>query len=173
MDTVTTTKAIFNPNLPVIKKFVKNLNTPWKMWLYFFTKLPSCLYWGIRIKKVTHEKGEVTIRLSRRTQNPFKSMYFAAQCGAAELSNGLLASIAIKGQRKTSMLITNVEAKFVKKATGLITFTCDEGNRIIETVEKAIRTAEGQVVTVTAVGTNEAGQVVSEIKYTWSFKVKK
>ena len=172
MDTPTINKSIFNPNLPVIKKFVQDLNSPWKMWLYFFTKLPSCLYWGIKIKKVTHEKGEVTIRMSRRTQNPFKSMYFAAQCGAAELSNGLLAAIAIKGQRKTSMLITNVEANFIKKATGLITFTCDEGNKIIETVEKAIRTEEGQIITVTAVGRNEAGQIVSEIKFTWSFKVK-
>ena len=111
-------------------------------------------------------------RMSRRTQNPFKSMYFAAQCGAAELTNGLLAAIAIKGQRKTSMLITNVEANFIKKATGLITFTCDEGNKIIETVENAIRTEEGQVITVTSIGRNEAGQVVSEIKFTWSFKVK-
>ena len=99
-------------------------------------------------------------------------MYFAAQCGAAELSTGLLASIAIRGQRKTSMLITKVEADFVKKATGLITFTCDEGSAIIDTVEKALQTQEGQQITVTSIGTNEKNEVVSKIYFTWSFKVK-
>lgn len=171
METSTKT-SIFNPQLPVVKKMVKDLNTPWKMWLYFFTKLPSCLYWGVRVKKVTHLKGEVTIPLSRRTQNPFKSIYFAAQTGAAELSTGLLAAIAIKGQRKTSMLITHVEAEFVKKATGLITFTCEQGDQIIAAVEQALITEKGQVVRVTSVGRNEAGQEVSRIHFTWSFKVK-
>lgn len=172
MTAITSDKAIFNPDLPVIKKFVQDLNSPTKMWLYFFNYLPSALYWGVRVKKVTHQKGEVTIRLSRRTKNPFRSMYFAAQCGAAELSTGLLASIAIRGQRKTSMLITKVEADFVKKATGLITFTCDEGSAIIDTVEKALQTQEGQQITVTSIGTNEKNEVVSKIYFTWSFKVK-
>ena len=70
------------------------------------------------------------------------------------------------------MLITKAEAEFIKKADSLTTYTCDEGQKIRETVELAIKTGQGQAVTVTSIGIDNFGDIVSRFKFTWSFKLK-
>ncbi|MGB3545398.1 MAG: hypothetical protein WBA17_00375, partial [Saprospiraceae bacterium] len=64
--------------------YLRDVNTPWKMRLAFFLrKLPTLFWWGVRVKSATEDRAEVTIPYTWRTQNPFKSVYFAAQAGAA------------------------------------------------------------------------------------------
>ena len=70
------------------------------------------------------------------------------------------------------MLITGLEAQYSKKATSLVTFTCAEGQQILDTVQEAIDTGEGRAVTVTSIGHNAEGAEVAQFKFTWSFKVK-
>lgn len=152
---------------------LKDFNTPWKMKLYFLRKLPSCWFWGVRVVKVDQDKGVVSIPYSWRTQNPFRSIYFAALCGAAELSTGLLGVASLPGQGKVSMLITGLEARFVKKADSRTTFTCTQGAALREAVQRALETGEGQEVVVTSTGRNEAGEAVCELQLTWSFKKKR
>ncbi|MCB0609857.1 MAG: DUF4442 domain-containing protein [Lewinellaceae bacterium] len=149
------------------------LNTPWKMWLYYFRHLPSLVFWGVRIRSVNPEGASVTIPFSWRTQNPFKSTYFAALCGAAELSTGVLALLAMEGQGPISMLVVSLEADFVKKAVTRTTFTCNDGEAFRETIQKAITTGEAQVFTAVAEGVQTTGEKVAEVRITWSFKVKK
>lgn len=164
--------SLFNPEAPAVKNYLRDLNTPWKMRLYFWRKLPTLIFWGVRVKSADPDRCQVTMPYGWRTQNPFRSIYFAAQCGAAELSTGLLATIAIRGRGRISMLITGVEAEFVKKANSLTTFTCEEGKKIQEAVQRAIDTGVGQEVTITSVGIQESGEVVSRIRFRWSFKLK-
>ncbi|MDX1942663.1 MAG: DUF4442 domain-containing protein [Saprospiraceae bacterium] len=158
--------------LPAKSKLIANLNTPWKMRLYFWQRLPSLLFWGVKIKYCDTDKVEITIPFSWRTQNPFRSTYFAALCGAAELSTGTLGLIAIEGRGRISMLITHIEAEFYKKATGLTTFTCEEGKKIQDTVQKTMDSGEAQQIRVTSVGTNTFGEIVTKVTLTWSFKKK-
>jgi len=106
------------------------------------------------------------------SQNPFKSIYFAAQCSAAELSTGVLATIAIAEHGNISMLISKVEAEYIKKATSKTTFTCEDGQLIIDSVQKAIDTGEGQTITTTSLGRQSSGEIVSVNKFTWSFRVR-
>ena len=153
-------------------KLISKLNQKWKMWVYFLLKLPSAWFWGLNIKSVGQDKCIVCLSYSWFSKNPFHSIYFAAQIGAAELSTGLLGFVAIEDKPPTSMLITGVEAEFFKKAISLTTYTCDEGEKIRETVELAIKTGEGQTVTVTSTGIDVFGDVVSHFKITWSFKLK-
>ncbi len=153
-------------------KLISDLNAPWKMWLYLFVNLPSLVFWGVRIRKVTEEQAEVTLPYSWKTQNPFQSIYFAAQCGAAEISTGLLAKVHIEGKGRFSMLITDVQAHFLKKATGLTTFSCQDGALLKNAVEKAVSSGEAQKVTVTSTGTLPNGDIVAQIHFTWSFKRK-
>jgi hypothetical protein len=165
------TAAPFNPADPAVERYVRSMNTPWKMWFYFLFKIPSLLFWGVRVRSATPYKGVVTLPYGRRTQNPFRSIYFAAQCGAAELSTGILATIAVRGRgRRISMLITKVEAEFVKKANSLTTFTCEDGAQILQAVQRAVETGEPQTVTVTSTGVQASGEVVSRMRITWSFK---
>jgi len=148
------------------------MNQNWKMWLFFLARLPSAWFWGIKIKSVDHNTSSVTLPYSWFSKNPFRSIYFAAQAGAAELSTGLLGLIAVEDKPPVSMLITSVEAEFVKKASSLTTFTCDEGEKLRQCVEHAITTGEGQTVTVSSTGVDSEGDVVSHFKFTWSFKSK-
>jgi len=154
-------------------KILRNLNSPWKMWLWFWSKLPSLVFWGVRIQRITPQQGVTSIPAGWRTQNPFRSTYFAAQCGAAELSTGTLAILAVQSATTpVSMLVTQVEASFVKKAVSRITFTCEGGEAIAAAVQKAITSGEAQVLTAISTGRQEGGEVVSVVKITWSFKAK-
>lgn len=154
-------------------KLLRDLNTPWKMWFWFWFKLPSLVFWGVRIVRITPQQGMTSIPAGWRTQNPFRSTYFAAQCGAAELSTGVLAMLVVQTQTlPVSMLVTQMEATFVKKAVSRITFTCEDGEAIAAAVQKAVASGEAQVFTATSTGRQEGGEVVSVVKITWSFKAK-
>lgn len=168
----TITSALVELN-PEAKKLQAALNSPWKMRYFFFSKLPTLTWWGVKIKSLTRERGQTTIPYGWRTQNPFQSTYFAAQAGASELSTGMLGMLASAGRGKISMLITGMEAEFVKKATGTVVFTCEDGAAIEATVLRAIETGEGQTFRATSVGVQEdTGVVVSKMYFTWSFKAK-
>jgi acyl-coenzyme A thioesterase PaaI-like protein len=167
----------FDDSNPHIKKYIKQLSNPILQRLFLFAKLPSASFMGIRVKSVSPHQAKVTVPYKWRSQNPFKSTYFAAQAAAAEMSTGVLAMLALQGRGKISMLITNMEATYGKKAVSTATFTCLEGQKVIDTVQKAIETGEAQDVTLLTIGTqiDKNGQEVevSRFLFTWSFKVKK
>lgn len=157
---------------PRLSSFIRQLNTPWKIRLFFLSKLPSCWLWGVRVRYCDQDKSEVSIPLNWRSKNPFQSIYFAALCGAAELSTGILALIALHDKAPVSMLITQVEAHFYKKAAGTTYFRCLEGQRLEACVQEAIASGEGHQVQVNSQGFNQANELVCEVKLTWSFKKK-
>ena len=100
-------------------------------------------------------------------------MFWAVQGMAAELTTGALVMKKIKESGKNiSMLVANNNASFTKKATGRIMFTCDEGLKINEAIDKAIKTSEGQTVWLNANGINEEGIQVSSFNFEWTLKVK-
>ncbi|HLP94001.1 MAG TPA: DUF4442 domain-containing protein [Saprospiraceae bacterium] len=152
--------------------FLQQVNTPWKMQFFMFLKLPAAWFMGVRVKSCTAEASEVSLPFRWRSQNPFRSTYFAAQCGAAEMSTGLLAMAHIQGEKKVSMLVTHIEAEFYKKADKTLIFTCNEGALMKEAVQKAIETGEGQTFRATSTGTLPDGQIASKVYVLWSFKVK-
>jgi len=108
------------------------------------------------------------------SQNPFKSVYFATQAMAAEMSTGVLGLMAIEGaSKKVSMLVLNVEGNFIKKATERIYFTCENGHEIFNAVDMAISSGEGVTVKAKSTGKLKDGTIVSEFFVIWSFKSKK
>ena len=166
------TRTPFDPQSPAVRRLIDKMGTPWKFRLYTLSRLPSLAFWSVRVKSISPERCEITLPYGWRTQNPFRSIYFAAQCGAAELSTGLLSILSIEGRGRISMLITKVEAEFIKKADQLTTFTCEEGPAIREAVQRAIESGEGEEIRVLSTGVQADGKVVSRLYFTWSFKVK-
>lgn len=147
--------------------------TPRKVNLFMLLKLPLGYLSGMRVEEVTNTKAVVNIRHKWMNQNPFKSMFWAAQGMAAEMSTGVLVMKAIENaDLKVSMLVTHQEASFFKKATGKIVFSCFGGKDISEAIENSNKTKEGQVVILTSEGKNEDGIVVSKFSFEWSLKVK-
>ncbi|KJD35761.1 thioesterase [Tamlana sedimentorum] len=147
--------------------------TPKKLNTFTMLKLPSAFLCGVRTKFINAEKCVVTVKHRWINQNPFKSMFWAVQGMAAEFSTGALMISKIKTSgKKISMLVTSNNASFTKKATGRITFICNEGNLIDDAITKAIETGEGQTLWMKSVGINEEGAVVSTFNFEWSIKVK-
>src|SRR5690606_2560460 len=138
------------------------------------TQIPIAKIAGLKLHSFNEEKAEISVNYGWLNQNPFKSMFWAVQGMAAELSTGILCSSKIqKSGLKISMLVVGVEAKFMKKAVGKIIFTCGQGNELNEILQKAIERGEGQTLKMRSVGMNREGDQVSEFLFTWSFKVKK
>ncbi len=154
------------------KKTLDDFNNKIKLWFWLLVKLPAAWFMGVRVKKITAEKTEITLPYGWRSQNPFNSIYFAAQAAAAEFSTGSLATIAIAGRGKVSMLVSDLDMIFTKKATSKTTFTCEDGQRVFEAVEKAIQTKQPQTVIMTSVGVQATGEIVSKMNITWTFKAK-
>lgn len=147
--------------------------TPSKLNTFLFFKLPAAYWCGVRVKDIKPDNCIVAVTHKWVNQNPFKSMYFAVQAMAAELSTGALVMYHIKKSgRKISMLVANNKASFTKKATGRIRFTCSEGNVPEEAIKKAIETGEGQTFWMISRGVNENGEQVSEMAFEWTIKAK-
>jgi len=147
--------------------------TPLKLNVFLFFKLPSAFWSGVRVKSISKEQCIVTVKHRWFNQNPFKSMYFAVQAMAAELTTGALVMIQIKKSgKKISMLVANSNSNFSKKATGRITFTCNDGHLIEVAIKKTITTGEGQTIWMKSIGVNEKGEQVSEMNFEWSIKLK-
>lgn len=140
---------------------------------FTFFKLPSAWWCGVRLRHVDKHKAVVTVKHRWINQNPFKSMFWAVQGMAAELSTGAMVIDQIRESgKKISMLVANNKASFTKKATGRITFTCEDGHLIGEALEKTIATGEGQTFWMKSVGVNEDGVVVSTFNFEWTVKLK-
>ncbi|MCL7753512.1 DUF4442 domain-containing protein [Polaribacter sp. Z022] len=147
--------------------------TPGKVNLFNFINLPLAYIGGVRVRSISNDKVVVSIKHRWMNQNPFKSIFWAAQGMAAEMPTGVLVMKAIKdSNRKVSMLVTKQEAEFYKKATGKIIFTCNGGDEIRNAIKKSIATGEGQVIVLTSEGKNKDGVVVSKFQFHWSLRVK-
>lgn len=140
---------------------------------FLFFNLPSAWWCGVRLRHIDEKKAVTTVKHRWFTQNPFKSLFWAVQGMAAELSTGVLMMNEIqKSGKKIAMLVANTKATFTKKATGKLTFTCEDGPLIAEVLQKTIATGEGQTLWMKSVGVNEEGIVVSTFHFEWTVKVK-
>ena len=140
---------------------------------FLFFKLPSAFLCGVRVKHIDDTKCVVTVKHRWINQNPFNSMYFAVQAMAAELSTGALVIEKIeKSGKNISMLVANNKGNFTKKATGRITFVCNDGHMAAQAIQEAISTKEGQTFWMKSIGTNEKGEQVSEMDFEWSVRTK-
>ena len=119
------------------------------------------------------QKCITTVKHKWINQNPFKSLFWAVQGMAAELSTGAIIINKIKESEKNiAMLLIKNEASYSKKATGRVSFECHEGDLIDAVIEEAIKTGKGQTVTLNVIGRNSNDEEVSEFKFTWSMKVR-
>lgn len=160
-----------NPNFPQFKAQITNAV---KFRFFMLQRLPAAFFAGLRIQYFDEHKAVVRVKHKWFNQNPFRSMYFAIQSMAAEMSTGLLGFGQVYHRDPAvSMLVVGLEATFLKKVVDTVTFTCLDGDNIHNAIETAIQTGEAQTVACRSSGTNEAGEAVAEFIITWSFKARK
>ena len=145
---------------------------PWVLRLGMWRRLPSVAFWGMRITELTGERCSVLIPFTWFTKNPFKSIYFGALSGGAELSTGALCEMMIIGKGNFSMLVTGFRAEFVKKATTNVTFTCDQGNELSSVLDQMTNAGDTGILEMVATGHNIHGELIGKAYIQWSFKRK-
>jgi hypothetical protein len=154
-------------------KFLQLVTHPFKFRMFLLSKLPSAFFSGVKVRYVDEEKCQVTVPYKWFSKNPFKSTYFACLSMAAEMSTGVLAMASTYEQKPSvSMLVLKMESNFLKKATGITTFTCDEGSRIQQVVNEAMASGKSVSVTVRSVGKDKEDNIVADFAITWGFKAK-
>lgn len=155
-----------------LERFLRMANRPAVMQFLLLWKLPMACFAGIGVRYCDAGKAVVGLPYGWRSKNPFRSTYFAAQCAAGELSTGLLALAHLQGKPPVSMLVTRIEAEFFKKAAATLSFTCEDGDALRETIEKALQSGEAQTFTALSSGRLPDGTLAAVVKIAWSFKVK-
>lgn len=154
-------------------KFQRLVNNKFLFRIYLLKSLPLAFIAGVRLKELTSECAVTTVKFGWLTQNPFRSMYFACEAMAAEMSTGLLIiNETYNSSPPISMLIIENKAVYFKKAVGKITFTCAEGKIISKIIAKGKETGEAVSVDIKSIGIDESGDKVAEFIFTWSLKRK-
>ncbi|MDP5082290.1 MAG: DUF4442 domain-containing protein [Winogradskyella sp.] len=147
--------------------------SPSKLNKFLMFKLPAAYFTGVRTKHLDDTSCVVSVKHRWINQNPFNSMFWAVQGMAAELATGALVMKKIKESgKKVSMLVVTNNASFTKKATGRITFKCEDGLKIDEAMARAIETGEGQTIWLNSNGINSDGLQVSSFNFEWTLKIK-
>lgn len=141
--------------------------------LFLLLKLPAAYFSGVRVKNLTETQCAVTVPYKWFSTNPFNSTYFACLAMAAEMSTGVLAlGNTYKRTPAVSMLVTGLQGNFFKKATGVTTFTCEDGLAFAQIINEVIATRSAATFTSVSVGVNNQNEPVANFSITWSFKCK-
>lgn len=147
--------------------------SPRKIKLFLLFKLPSAYFTGVRVKSIDENRCVTTLKHRWANQNPFRSIFWAVQGMAAELSTGAMVMSAIKESGyDVSMLVASNKATFSKKAKGRIYFECVDGQKVRESIQKAIETKEGQTCWMRSEGKDASGDTVSVFEFEWALKLR-
>jgi hypothetical protein len=140
-----------------------------RLWLWKTLPLAACA--GLRLRRISEDGCEVALPGGWRTQNPFRSTYFAAQAMAAEMSTGALASLLVLGHpASVAMLVTGLRASFTKKIVGESHFAFTDVAGMRDAVLRTVESGEPETFVARSVGRTADGTVAAEFEITWSFK---
>ncbi len=146
--------------------------TPNKINRWMLFKLPAAWLTGVRLTLIDESKCEVKVRFKWINQNPYRSMFWAVQAMAAELTTGMLLTKSIQDSNSDiSMLLVSNKSSFYKKAVGKITFVCDEGEIAKQLINSTIKNITSKAW-FKAKGYDEAGDQVSEFDFDGHVKKK-
>lgn len=149
----------------------RRLLRPFPFWIWQWKTLPLAAFAGMRLRGLDESACTVFLPGGWRTQNPFRSTYFAAQAMAAEMSTGAPAMILVAGApASVAMLVTGFRAIYKKKIAGDSLYRFSDVPAMRATVEKAAAGDEPQVYVARSEARDAAGELCSEFDVTWSFK---
>lgn len=156
------------------RKLIKRLENPLVFRWFTRRMVPAAAHAGVKLVTFSGQECKTRIPFRNRNKNPFRSMYFAVQSMAAEMSTALPAMFHIEGHSESiAWIVIDFSAEFPSKATSDVTFHCTMGREIAETIALCVKTGESQTIVVKTTGTMDDGTVVSRFGFHWSFRVRK
>ncbi len=155
------------------KKFRDDFLSPLKQRLFYFKSLPMGVISGIRLIHLDEKKSVSEVPFRWCNKNPFRSMYFAVQSMAAELSTAAPALMALKGNdANVAYIIVDLKAEFFKKAQSKVTFSCLDYDKFHNAISQLSQPGDTVTVTAKSVGKDAENSEVALFYFTWSFKVR-
>jgi hypothetical protein len=139
--------------------------------LWMWKTLPLAAFAGLRVVRLDEEACSVSLPGGWRTQNPFRSTYFAAQAMAAEMSTGAPALVLVQdAPASVAMLVVSLRVTYTKKLVGEGVFTFDGVAGMRAAVGRAAASDLAETFAARSVGRDASGEAVGEFEITWSFK---
>ena len=128
---------------------------------------------GMRIKALDEKKCVVSVPYKWLNKNPFKSTFWAVLGMGAEMNTAaLILQYTLNHKSTISTLPLKCNAEFIKKATGITKFICNDGLMIKEKVNEAIKSKKAVIIEAFSVGIDKESQTICKFKFTWSIKIK-
>ena len=150
----------------------KGLRGPVKFRLFSLVSMPAARFAGLRLDRIDDEACVTSIPGGWRSQNPFKTMYWAVQGMGAELATGAAPFAMSRAMpEKLRMFVVGTEASFGKRAKGRIRFTCEGVSAARDAIEQSRVSGESVECDLKSVGRDSSGDIVSEWVFKWNFLV--
>ncbi len=150
----------------------RGLLGPVKFRLFSFVSMPAARFAGLRMDQLDGNSCVTSIPGGWRSQNPFKTMYWAVQGMGAELATGAAPFAMSRSMpERLRMFVVGTEATFVKRAKGRITFTCDNVSASRQAIEHSRESGGSVECDLRSIGRDSSGDVVSEWVFKWNFLV--
>jgi hypothetical protein len=160
--------SIFNEKSDGLRRRILR---PWSFRAYLCMRLPLAAAAGLRLESLDESGCRVSLPGGWRTQNPFRSTYFAAQAMAAEMSTGAPAMVLVGGAAESvSMLVREVRGVFTKRIVGRSVFTFEDVAGMKAVVDRAALGGDGVTYVARSVARAADGQAAAGFEITWSFK---
>jgi len=155
------------------QQFRDRFLSSFKQRFYYFKSLPMVLISGVRLIRLDEEKSVTEVPFRWINKNPFKSIYFAVQSMAAELSTAAPVIMALKAvDADVAFIIVELKAEFIKKAQSRVVFTCEEFGKINDAMSQLSKPGDTMTITAETVGRDMSDEEVARFYFTWSFKVR-
>ena len=156
---------------PAAEKARRQVMSPVPVTAWMWKTLPLAAFAGLRVVRLDELACSVRLPGGWRTQNPFRSTYFAAQAMSAEMSTGAPALVLLRDAPVSiAMLVVGLRAKYTRKLVGTGVFTFDDVAGLRAAIERAAAADEAQAFTARSTGRDPKGDVVAEFEIDWSFK---
>ena len=150
----------------------KSLRGRLKFGIFTALSMPAAWFSGLRMDEIDDQVCVTSLPGGWRTQNPFKTMYWAVQGMGAELATGAAPfAISRSMDERLRMFVVGTEAKFIKRAKGRITFTCNDVPKARLAIEDSFETGKATEVDLISQGKDSSGDVVSEWVFRWNLLV--
>jgi hypothetical protein len=139
--------------------------------LWMWKTLPLAAFAGLRVVRLDEQACSVSRPGGWRTQNPFRSTYFAAQVMAAEMSTGAPALVLLEdATASVAMLVVGLRATYTRKLVGEGVFTFEDVSGMKTAIDRASASDLPETFAARSVGRDREGEAVAEFEIAWSFK---
>lgn len=132
----------------------KLIKATWAIRLFALTKIPLIALVRPTIVQADAETCIVKIPLTWLVKNHLRTMYFGALCVGADMAGGLIVMDLIRTRRsRVTFLFKDFQAQFLKRVEGPCVFTCNDGKKLAELLQRAEASGEREEGTVVVVAT--------------------